>query len=342
MATADVTKNTASAAGGSGSQCIGVVVIGRNEGERLKRCLASLEKSAGLIVYVDSGSTDGSVAMAQDRGVEVVALDMRTPFTAARARNAGFDRLRNVAPALQYVQFVDGDCEVHSEWLAVASRFMDQHPEVVVVAGRLREKHPEASVYNMLCDLEWDAPAGESKTCGGIAMMRAVAFAVVKGFNSALICGEEPELCSRLRNQGGKVWRLANDMALHDANMMRVGQWWTRSVRAGYSFAQATFVDASSSSGRGRHESLSALLWAFAIPMICAGAICAFGPYGVLTLFVYPFQFLRITARGKRKFKDNCVRSFFLILGKFPELQGQIKYRTERLMGRKSGLIEHK
>lgn len=341
MAPADTTEN-AECAANPDVQRIGVVLIGRNEGERLKRCLVSLMRGASPIVYVDSGSTDGSVAMARGKGVEVVALDMRTPFTAARARNAGFDRLRNIAPALQYVQFVDGDCEVHSEWLDVASRFMDQHPEVVVVAGRLREKHPEASVYNMLCDMEWDAPVGESKTCGGIAMMRAVAFGAVKGFNSALICGEEPELCSRLRAQGGRVWRLANDMALHDANMMHFRQWWTRTVRAGYSFAQALFVDASSSNGRGRHESLSALLWAFVIPILFFGAVYAFGAWGAVVLLAYPLQFLRLASCGRRIFKENCVRAFFLILGKFPELQGQIKYRVERLMGRQSGLIEHK
>ena len=68
---------------------IGVVVIGRNEGLRLERCLISLVGSAQKVVYVDSGSTDGSVQMALRLGVEVVELDMTIPFTAARARNEG-------------------------------------------------------------------------------------------------------------------------------------------------------------------------------------------------------------------------------------------------------------
>jgi len=41
---------------------IGVVVIGRNEGERLKRCLQSVRGRAACVVYVDSGSTDDSLA----------------------------------------------------------------------------------------------------------------------------------------------------------------------------------------------------------------------------------------------------------------------------------------
>ena len=59
-------------------------------GLRLKRCLASLA-TGGPVVYVDSGSTDGSDAVrARESGADVIELDMSIPFTAARARNAGF------------------------------------------------------------------------------------------------------------------------------------------------------------------------------------------------------------------------------------------------------------
>lgn len=72
--------------------CFGVVVIGRNEGERLRQCLRSLLPTV-VAVYVDSGSTDGSAKWARDNGAEVVDLDASVPFTAARVRNAGFQRL---------------------------------------------------------------------------------------------------------------------------------------------------------------------------------------------------------------------------------------------------------
>src|SRR5262245_59959307 len=90
---------------------LGVVVIGRNEGKRLRRCLRSL-RAAEMVIYVDSGSTDGSPEWVRAQRAEVVALDMTTPFTAARARNAGWRRLREMAPYCRYVQFVDGDCEM--------------------------------------------------------------------------------------------------------------------------------------------------------------------------------------------------------------------------------------
>src|SRR5215468_9607318 len=95
----------------------GVVAIGRNEGERLRKCLVSLSSvAATAVVYVDSGSTDGSPHLARRQGVEVIDLSLGAPFTAARARNAGFKRLKEISPDLAYVQFVDGDCQLAQSW----------------------------------------------------------------------------------------------------------------------------------------------------------------------------------------------------------------------------------
>src|SRR6056297_3022296 len=91
------------------AESVAAITIGRNEGERLKRCLASLEGLVAPIVYVDSGSTDGSVAAARNAGAEVVELDPSAPFTAARARNVGLVRLSEIDPDGTYVQFLDGD-----------------------------------------------------------------------------------------------------------------------------------------------------------------------------------------------------------------------------------------
>ena len=128
------------------------------------------------MVYVDSGSTDGSVALARSMGAEVVELDLSIPFTAARARNAGFERLEQVAPGIDLVQFIDGDCDVAPGWLERAADAMAGRPKVAVVAGRRRERHPDRTLYNRLADLEWDSPIGEADGCGGDAMVRASAF----------------------------------------------------------------------------------------------------------------------------------------------------------------------
>ena len=91
---------------------IGIVIIGRNEGERLIRCIQSLHEYIANTVYVDSASTDHSVEAANNLGAHTLALDMLKPFTAARARNAGFAQLLKIFPDTEFVQFVDGDCEV--------------------------------------------------------------------------------------------------------------------------------------------------------------------------------------------------------------------------------------
>ncbi|MCO7620505.1 glycosyltransferase family 2 protein [Pseudomonas guariconensis] len=321
---------------------IGVVVIGRNEGSRLERCLASLAGAADQVVYVDSGSTDGSVQMAQARGIEVLALDMTQPFTAARARNEGFACLHRLMPSVRYVQFVDGDCEVVAGWLPAAQAFLDQHPEVAVVCGRRRERYPTRSIYNQLCDLEWDTPVGQAKACGGDALMRANAFVQVNGYRADLIAGEEPELCVRLRAQGWKVWRLDAEMTLHDAAMTRFSQWWRRSLRGGYAFAEGAFLHGAAPERHWLRESRRAWVWGLGIPLATLLACTLFGWGGLLLLLVYPLQVLRLMRRGRGSLQQNGLQAGFLVLGKFPEMCGQVKFLLKRFGVGKSVLIEYK
>lgn len=215
---------------------VDAVVIGRNEGARLVACLASLTGRVRRLVYVDSGSSDGSVQAARDAGAQVVALDMGAPFTAARARNAGLAVLADDPPA--FVQLVDGDCAVQPGWISAALAGFADHPAAVVICGRRRERFPEASLYNALADREWDTPIGPALACGGDALMRFDAVQAVGGYDPTLIAGEEPDLCLRLRAKGGEVWRIDAEMTLHDAAMTRFSQWWKRSVRAGHAFAE--------------------------------------------------------------------------------------------------------
>lgn len=321
---------------------IGVVVIGRNEGARLERCLASLIGSAEQVVYVDSGSSDGSAQRAAALGAEVLALDMAQPFTAARARNEGFARLQKVLPGLRWVQFVDGDCEVVPGWLLSAQAFLLAHPQVAVVCGRRRERFPQASIYNLLCDLEWDTPTGEARACGGDALMRAEAFSAVGGYRAGLIAGEEPELCVRLRAAGWKIWRLGEEMTLHDAAMTRFGQWWRRSLRAGHAYAEGVFLHGAPPERHWLRESRRAWLWGLGIPLLIVLACAALGPWALLLALVYPLQVLRLARRGARSLRENTLQALFLVLGKFPEMLGQLKFWWQRLRAGQSTLIEYK
>jgi GT2 family glycosyltransferase len=321
---------------------VGLVAIGRNEGDRLRKCLMSVVGLAGKVVYVDSGSTDGSVEMARALGVGAVELDMAISFTAARARNEGFKRLRGIAPELAYVQFVDGDCEVVPGWLEKAARFLDEHSDVAVVCGRRRERYPDRSVYNMLCDIEWDTPVGEAKACGGDAMMRADVFERVGKYRDGLIAGEEPELCVRLRAAGWKVWRLDEEMTLHDAAITRFGQWWKRTKRGGYAYAEGAYLHGAPPERHRVKESLRVWIWGLGIPVLAICLVIWLGSWGLAMLLIYPAQVVRLALRGNRSVKENWWRALFLVVGKFPEVAGQLNFLYNRLAGKTARLIEYK
>lgn len=316
---------------------LGVVAIGRNEGQRLRRCLQSLLPGPAVVVYVDSGSDDGSPELARALGAEVVALDMRRPFTAARARNEGFERLLQLAPAVEFVQFVDGDCEVVQGWLATAVAFLQQHPEHAVVCGRRRERHPERSLYNRLCDQEWNTPVGDALSCGGDALFRVAAFRAVGGYRSSLIAGEEPELCVRLRQHRWKIRRLDHEMTLHDAAMTRLGQWWKRSVRAGHAYAEGAWLHGAPPERHWVRETLRALVWGVGIPLASLLLALLFGPGWLALLAVYPLQWLRFWRRTR-----DGAEAGFLVLGKFAEASGVVKFHAGRLAGRGGRIIEYK
>lgn len=320
----------------------GVVAIGRNEGERLRKCLESIAGRAARLVYVDSGSTDGSVAMARNSGSEVVELDMRVPFTAARARNEGFRRLRALSPNLEYVHFVDGDCEFVAGWLEEAVAFLAAHRDVAVVCGRRRERYPGQSVYNRLCDIEWDTPVGDTKACGGDALMRVDAFEAVQGYRADVIAGEEPELCIRLRAAGWRIWRLDRDMTLHDAAITRFGQWWRRTLRFGHALAEGTLLHGAPPERHWVRESRSAWFWGLGLPLFAGACAALIFPAGLVILAAYPLQVARLALRDERAAGDNWQRAFFLVVGKFPEMLGQLKFWLQRFRAEPSRLIEYK
>nr|WP_217630661.1 glycosyltransferase [Paracoccus tibetensis] len=316
---------------------VAVIAIGRNEGARLRACLASLSGKAQRVIYVDSGSTDGSPDAAAAAGAEVVALDMDRPFTAARARNAGLATLA-AAPdggAPDYVQFIDGDCALREEWLPAAIAAMEADPRLGVVAGRRRERFPERSVYNRLCDAEWDTPVGPALAVGGDMLIRHVAVTGVGGFRDSLIAGEEPEMCVRLRAAGWTVRRLDVEMTWHDADMTRFAQWWRRSRRTGHAYAEGAALHGAPPERHWRTETRRALVWGALLPAAAIlGALVH--PAALLLLLAYPAQVLRLSRRM------GWERAFFNVLGKFPEALGALSYLVNRLRRRQVRLIEYK
>ena len=269
---------------------LGIVAIGRNEGDRLIRCLTSINLASTNIVYVDLGSTDGSAITADKLGARVIALDLTQPFTAARARNEGFAAVVASNPQVRFVQFVDGDCALVQGWLGEAQAFLEARDDIAIVCGRRRELNPRISIYNLLCEFEWDTPIGEAISCGGDFMVRVAAFQAAGGLRSQLIAGEEPELCVRLREMGWRIWRLNSEMTRHDATMTRMRQFWIRAVRCGHAYAEVSWLHKSSMCGIWRRETLRALFWGALLPVIiCIGTL--FHPAVIAGVLLTPYKY---------------------------------------------------
>jgi hypothetical protein len=330
---------------------LGLVIIGRNEGERLARCLASVSGIANR-VYVDSGSTDGSVALARGLGVDVVELSVPPGFTAARARNAGLARLLANNPELEFVQMVDGDCEVYAGWIAAAMAVLEAESDLALVFGLRRERYPERSIYNALCEVEWDSPIGESPGCGGDALFRVAALRQVDFYNPTMIAGEDTELSMRLRKKGWRLRRIGPEMTLHDADILRFSQWWRRIRRSGHGYGEMAFLHPDARNPNWPRTVRSIIAWGGIMPGLLLLAL-------LFSLFVNPLWWIAVVllaapwplrmaqlARRQRALgltpKLAWASGVLMMVGKLPQFQGLMGFYFDRWSGRASRLIEYK
>ncbi|MAF64002.1 MAG: glycosyl transferase [Blastomonas sp.] len=324
---------------------LGIVAIGRNEGERFKKCVESFSKVTQefTFVYVDSGSTDGSVQVAKEAGVGVVELDTTVPFTAARARNAGVDYLSKHYPNLTYIQFVDGDCQIAPNWLTSAIEVLEKEQDVAVVCGRRKEINPQSSTYNALIDLEWNTPIGYNKACGGDALYRASAFLKEGGFNGTVIAGEEPELCYRLRQSNWKIKRIDADMTYHDAALTKFSQWWKRAERYGHAATEGFWRYGTSSEKYELGAMKSILIWGAIYPgsLLLSPFISIY--LFILLIAVGLFQFTKL----RRSYESSspgkgAIRAQLTMLCKLAEFKGMLRFFTNKIKGKQNLLIEYK
>lgn len=327
---------------------IAAIVIGRNEGARLERSLATLQGQVAPLIYVDSGSSDASVAVARAAGAVVVELSPDTPFTAARARAEGMEALQAMAKAgsaPEYVQFIDGDCELVSGWLAAGLNAFSADPKLGLVTGWRTEMHPNASIYNALCDYEWHRPAGEIQTCGGDMLVRAQAYREAGGFRGDVIAAEDDEFCLRLGKAGWGLRRLPLNMTRHDAAMTRFSEWWQRAVRSGHGFAQVGHLHPEFFVPERRR------VWLYAgfLPVLAIMGAALHPFFSLVVLAIYGLSFVR-TAQGLKPGLSRAGlgrraafhHAFYLTLSKFPNFIGLLTYHLRRLRGADMRIIEYK
>ena len=324
---------------------VGAVVIGRNEGDRLRVCLESVLPHVDATVYVDSGSVDGSAALATRLGAHALELSPGTPFTAARARNVGWKRILELNPGIQYIQFVDGDCALAESWIGAAVAALAAHPETAVVCGHVREDRRDRNIYHRLAGMEWDTPVGLTKYCGGIAMVRPAALTQVGGFRDDLIAGEEPELCVRLRQAGWSIVKLDHEMASHDCDIDSFWLWWKRTVRSGRAYAEGAALHGASPERHWVKETRGIWFWGVAVPVL--GVVLAIPTHGVsLAIVVVLYLLLAIKIvigqlhRQRRSLADASLYALACVVGKWPQAIGLLTYYWKRRARSGTGRIE--
>lgn len=320
------------------------VVIGRNEGERLTRCLESIHGSdadiPSEIIYVDSNSGDDSMARAEALGASALSVVSDRP-TAARGRNAGWQAARG-----EFIMFLDGDTQLDPRFISKALAAMKE-PDIAVVWGHRRESNPSQSVYVRVLDLDWIYPPGDSAFCGGDALMRRCVLQETGGFDETLIAGEEPELCSRIRNKGLRIRHIDTPMTLHDLAIQRFQAYWQRAFRAGHAYAEVSARFKNSPDNLWRDEVRRNALHGSA--MLATPAILIAGVhwpwFGIAALFSAAAVLARTVRRCK--WKDPGVNTRLLYaahsyIQKVPIFMGQLKYRLSERTGRRQRLIEYK
>ncbi len=330
-------------------EIVGAVVIGRNEGERLRACLASLRDAAHR-VYVDSGSTDGSCELARQMGFAVIDLDMSKPFSAARARNTGIAFLTGRQPDLAFVQVVDGDCEVRPGWIDAAVGDLAADPRRAAVFGRRQERLPDRNAYHMACDDEWHVPTGEVGSCGGDALLRVAAFNEIGGYNPALIAGEEPDMCLRLRAKGWRIWSNGQEMTWHDVAIDRMGQWWKRAKRAGFAFTELVDLHGPNADVGWRKLVRSAIGWTAVNALAMAVAVAAVSGRSpallALAAILLALSVVQIARMAWSKRAYGMRRAFqwagLMMIAKAAQTQGWLQYQSQRFTRRRATLIEYK
>jgi hypothetical protein len=318
---------------------IAAVVIGRNEGDRLRSSLRSVQDASLPVVYADSGSRDQSPALAENLGIPVVRLDPGRPFSAARGRNEGMAEVLRLSPTAEFVMFLDGDCTLSPCFPSAAAEAFKENPACAVVIGNLTELHPEASVYNRLCSIEWQSPAGfivDGRGLGGIMAVRVAAFQQAGGFNEQVIAGEEADFAARLARAGWSVLKIDTPMATHDAQMMHFSQWWRRTVRAGHAMAHRYLGHGQTATPAKGRAVGSALFWGCLLPLAVlllliptgGASLLLFAGYGWLGWRIY----LHYRQRGLTP-SDARLVSRFIVYAKVPEFLGILRYLTNRLRG---------
>ncbi len=278
---------------------LSVVVIGRNEAADLGACLRSarhaLRNIPHELLYVDSRSSDASLAIAQAEGARCYLLRTERP-TAGLARRVGTREARG-----EHLLFLDGDMLLEFSFAETAITVM----EVSGYDGAVGIRHDlylrgdkvaseDPNYYR--CTARREAPE-----FGGAILLRADALAAAGGWAANVATYEEAELHARLSKQASRVIELPVPMIRH-IDRVRDERGWSHvlfsSRRLGLGQALNHALRAHSALALLRRERTAFLCWL--LDALCVAAFC-FGGWRAWggCLIVQALEFAAFLLRGQ-------------------------------------------
>lgn len=309
-----------------------IIIIGINVQRYLSDCIASIRaadypQELLTITFVDGGSSDSSVAIAHEAGINVIELNDTYP-TPGRGRNAGL-----FAATAPYVQFLDADTLLDRDWLKTALGYFGE--KIVAVCGKRSERWPDKNNYHVVASVEWHYEQGPCRYFGGDFLALREPLVAEGGFDDLLIAGEEPDFSARLHSKGWIIWRIAAAMTLHDLNMTTFRQYWKRAYRSGHAYAEVGLRHLKSPEKLWARElarvSLTALL---PIMLILAGALVRQSLIGLILALAVALKPLLRIPRTIRQYRISLPIALLYALHAafvaYPQFFGIVRYLLTR------------
>ena len=195
---------------------ISFIVIGRNEGWKLTKCLESIYKAISVnnlqaeVIYVDSQSKDDSITRAKKFDKIRIFQLLEKKVNAAKARNVGAKEATG-----KYLFFLDGDMELFPEFLthAFSTKETLVHP---LVGGRLEHHYynEKWALLDKKIFLTHKNPVFKP-IAGGTFIIEKTLWDSVDGMDNRFVVSEDPELGLRLAEKGVLLKSIPHFLGIH-------------------------------------------------------------------------------------------------------------------------------
>jgi type II secretory pathway predicted ATPase ExeA len=319
---------------------IGVIIVVDRDTDDLPALFAAPE--GARVIFVAPVTAQAALAAARERAADIVEI-ADEGVSLGRARNAGYRRLKKIAPMLKLVQFVASSETLDEGWLAFAARFMARRPEVSVLEGRIEYAPQPSSPYDRLIERSERVEEGEIQAAGATVLFRADAFEAAGGFRGDIHANETADLCIRLRRRGAHIWRADEVMAHRRPLGLNPKSWRARAIEVGHDYAAGAALHGGAPERFRITEQARAIIWGALFPafVILSAGLVAVGAYLYSPSSIPAAPFLTVLSLGVSvyalkiaviAFREGAGSGFgwrygaLLTLGHFYEFRGVARY----------------